>query len=114
MNTKNLVHVGGRMKFCPSKIILLEGDINYTRLYFSDGTMILTSTNIGKLEARFSAFNFFRTNRSYIINLDFITNFEIETGSIKMENNETIQLSRRRTKQFIDISNQQSNKNISL
>ncbi|MFN3851078.1 MAG: LytR/AlgR family response regulator transcription factor [Spirosomataceae bacterium] len=104
MNTKNLVPVGGRMKFCPSEIILLEGDINYTILHFADGSKILTSTNIGKLEPRFACFNFFRTNRSYMINLDFISKYEKETGSIRMENNEMIQLSRRRTKQFINIT----------
>ncbi len=106
MNTKNLVHVGGRMRFCPTEIILLEGDINYTRLHFADGTVILTSTNLAKLESRFASFNFFRPNRSFIINLDFIANYERETGSIKMENNKTIQLSRRKTKPFLYISGQ--------
>lgn len=106
MKNEDLVHVGGRMKFCPSEIVLLVGDINYTRLYFADGTVILTSTNLGKLETRLASFNFFRPNKSFIVNLDFMVDYEVETGSIKMENNETIRLSRRRTKQFIEISNQ--------
>ena len=106
MNKETLVNVGGRMKFCPSEIILLESDINYTRLHFADGSVILTSINLGKLEPRFISFNFFRPNRSCIINLDFMANYEKETASIRMENNETIQLSRRRVKQFINISNQ--------
>jgi DNA-binding LytR/AlgR family response regulator len=106
MNNENLVHIGGRMKCSPSEIVLLESDNNYTRLYFSDGSKVLTSINLGKLEARFASYNFFRTNRSYIINLDFMSNYEKETASIRMENNETIQLSRRRVKQFINISNQ--------
>lgn len=104
MKNEDLVHVGGRMKFCPSKIILLESDINYTRLHFSDGSVFITSTNLGKLESRFETFNFFRPNRSFIINLDFIANYEKETASIRMENNETVQLSRRRVKQFINIT----------
>jgi two-component system LytT family response regulator len=109
MNNENLVNVGGRMKFCPSEIILLESDNNYTRLHFADGKIFLTSTNLGKLEPRFISFNFFRPNRSCIINLDFMTNYEKETGSIKMENNETIQISRRRIKPFINITNQYFN-----
>jgi DNA-binding LytR/AlgR family response regulator len=84
----------------------LESDVNYTRLHFSDGSVYITSINIGKLEARFASYNFFRTNRSYVINLDFMANYEKETASIRMENNETIQISRRRVKQFINFSNQ--------
>ena len=110
MNTQSLVHVGGRKKFCPSEIILLESDINYTRLHFTDGSMLLTATNLGTLESRFAPFNFFRPNRSCIVNLDFMTNYEEETGSIKMENNDTIQISRRRVKPFINFSNKYFNR----
>lgn len=106
MNNEDLVPIGGRMKCNPSDIILLQSDSNYTRLYFSDGSVYITSTNIGKLETRFVSFNFFRPNRSCIINLDFMANYEKETASIRMENNETIQISRRRVKQFINFSNQ--------
>jgi DNA-binding LytR/AlgR family response regulator len=106
MNNEDLVHVGGRKQFSPSDIMWLESDVNYTRLHFSDGSVYITSINIGKLEARFASYNFFRTNRSYVINLDFMANYEKETASIRMENNETIQISRRRVKQFINFSNQ--------
>jgi DNA-binding LytR/AlgR family response regulator len=106
MNTENLIHVGGRMKCSPASIMWLESDINYTRLYFSDGSVFLTSTNLGKLEIRFASCNFFRANRSSIINLDFIANYEKKTASIRMENNEIIHLSRKRVKQFINLSNQ--------
>lgn len=94
------------MKFSPSDIMWLDSDSNYTRLHFSDGSVYITSMNIGKIEAQFASYNFFRTNRSYLINLDFMSNYEKETASIRMENNETIQISRRRVKQFITFSNQ--------
>ncbi len=106
MINNTLVHVGGRMNFSPSQIILLESDSNYTRLLLVDGSIILTATNLGKLETRFSSFNFFRPNRSMLINMAFMKNFDSLTNSIRMKNNETIRLSRRRVKQFITFSNQ--------
>lgn len=104
MNKNPLVHVGGRMNFPPSEIILLESDSNYTRLLLVDGSVILTATNLGKLETRFSSFNFFRPNRSMLINLAFLKNFESRTNSIRMKNNETVVISRRRLKGFLDLS----------
>ncbi|MBA4851736.1 LytTR family DNA-binding domain-containing protein [Emticicia sp. BO119] len=98
MNNETLVHVGGRMKFAPSKIILLESDINYTRLYLSDGSMFLTSTNIGQLERRFAAYPFFRINRTYLINLQFIENQQ--DTNLRMCNQMEMNISRRRTTHF--------------
>jgi DNA-binding LytR/AlgR family response regulator len=100
MNTGNLVHVGGRMQFCPSEIIMFKADLNYTIIYLQDGSSILSSTNIGKIANRVKDLTFFQPNRSYIINLDYIKSFENETSEIEMQNEVKIILSRRKTKGF--------------
>lgn len=98
MTNETLVPVGGRKKFAPSEIILLESDINYTRLYLSDGSMFLTSTNIGQLERRFASHAFFRVNRTYLVNLSFIE--ERQDASLRMSNQMEMHISRRRTQLF--------------
>lgn len=98
MNNETLVAVGGRRKFAPSDIILLESDVNYTRLYLSDGSMFLSSTNIGQLERRFASYAFFRINRTYLVNLRFIE--ERQNASLRMSNQMEMHISRRRTNRF--------------
>lgn len=106
MNSTKLVHIGGHVKICPSKIIMLKADINYTIIYLADGKQILSSTNLGSFEKRLKEFLFFRPNRSFVINLKFISNFDDATGSslkIRMKNDENISISRRRTAEFLRI-----------
>jgi DNA-binding LytR/AlgR family response regulator len=98
--TENLVHVGGRMQFCPSEIVMFKADLNYTIIYLQNGRSILSSTNLGKIANRVKDFAFYQPNRSYIINLDFIKNFENETSQIQMQNEEKVMISRRKLKAF--------------
>lgn len=89
---------------------MLKADVNYTNIYLDDGSQILSSTTIGILEKRLLAFNFFRPNRSVVINLKYISDFEnkAQTGDfskILLKNNQKIPLSRRKTLQFLKIVN---------
>jgi DNA-binding LytR/AlgR family response regulator len=107
METETLVPVGGRMQFSPSEIILLESDINYTRLHFADGTIVLTSTNLGKLESRFSSHNFFRTNRQHMVNLNYVVISQLDSQCyLRLPNDQEICVSRRKKDSFIKTFNQ--------
>lgn len=100
------LHLGGRIKASPEEILLLKADVNYTQIFFSDGSSFLSSTCIGVLEKRLQdSGQFFRPNRSYIINLSYVAEFEIFSNTIKMENKEAISLSRRKAKLFNNITN---------
>lgn len=107
MKTETLIHVGGRMRFSPSQIILLESDINYTRLHFSDGSVILTSTNLGKLEPRFEAHAFFRINRQFMVNLRFVE--ETQNNTLRLSNQKEMFVSRRKANRFLELFNLTSN-----
>ncbi len=76
METNTLIHLGGRRNVAPECILILKSDHNYTIIFLNDGSQILTSTTIGILEKRLKEFNFFRTHRSTIINLQFVSNYE--------------------------------------
>lgn len=105
MNEEPLLHIGGRLKIAPSNIRLLKAEINYTQIYLEDGSTLLSSITLGVLEKRLHDFPFFRPNRSVLLNLDYVVDFEAASAQIKMKNNETFKISRRRTKHFYSISN---------
>jgi two-component system LytT family response regulator len=79
---------------------MLKADINYTHILLEDGSTILSSRTLGLFEKRLYSYSFFRPNRSVIINLDYMASFQKDSFTIKMENDELINISRRRTKQF--------------
>jgi DNA-binding LytR/AlgR family response regulator len=104
----NLIHLGSRKNISPSNILMLKSDINYTIIYLKDGSKIMSSTTMGKIEKRLKDFHFFRPNRSIIFNLDFMADFEDKAqsgsfGKILLKNNEKIALSRRKSEAFFKI-----------
>jgi DNA-binding LytR/AlgR family response regulator len=108
MNSNELIHLGSRKKISPSSILMLKADINYTIIYLDDGNQILSSTNLGILEKRLKEYNFFRPNKSFVINLAFMSDYENKVSSsdyvkILLKNNLKISLSRRKTAQFMKI-----------
>ncbi len=109
MNEEPFLHIGGRLKIAPKNIRLLKAEINYTQIYLEDGSTLLSSITLGTLEKRLQDFPFFRPNRSVLINLDYVIDFEATSAQIKMKNNETYKISRRRTKRFYNISNLKTN-----
>ena len=108
MKTETLVRIGGHKKIPFSSILMLKADSNYTLVYLNDGSQILSSTTIGILEKRLKDFQFFRPNRSIIVNLQYLKNFEgkSQTGnfaSISLKNDTKIPISRRKTLEFLKI-----------
>lgn len=105
MNTLKLIDIGGYEKISPTSIMMLKADANYTIIYLEDGRKILSSTTIGILEKRLKDYLFFRPNRSFIINLQFMSGFDDydKTKKIRMKNDTNISISRRRTAEFLKI-----------
>jgi DNA-binding LytR/AlgR family response regulator len=86
-------------------IISLKADINYTTVYFLDGSRQETvATTLKKIEARLIPYpNFFRITKSTIINIDCIDN--ITDNMVIMNNGQKIVPSRRRGKVFFENHN---------
>lgn len=101
MKIETLIPVGGRMQFAPSEIVLLESDINYTRLHFPDGSSVITSTNLGKLEPLFAIHSFYRVHRRFMVNMSYATVKKVGQGLlVKLPNNQEILVSKRKKKPF--------------
>ena len=87
------------------KIELFESEGNYVKLYFDDEKPMIHKT-LNNLEEKLNPQNFFRANRKYIINLDYVDNIESWfSGSllVKTKSGKEIELSRRQSAKFKEI-----------
>lgn len=98
MENHKAVHIGGRMKVCPSEILYLKADENYTRLFLKGGKSLHVATTLGELEKRFLKLGFFRTHRSIVINAEFM--IKLNFPYVEISNAGKLPVSRRR---FLNI-----------
>ncbi|GAB3518431.1 LytR/AlgR family response regulator transcription factor [Emticicia fontis] len=96
---ESLIRLGWHTKIDPNTILFMKADSNYTEVHLNDGNKILSATNLGSLAKRLPEGQFIRANRSVLINLDFLTDYQRRGKAITLNNNEVILVSRRRTKQ---------------
>jgi two-component system LytT family response regulator len=83
----------------------LEADGAYTHFHFSDGRKIMVSRKIKEFEEALSQqSNFFRTHRSFIINLKKMKQYiKQEGGYVLLENEIQIPLARERKDEFLSV-----------
>jgi two-component system LytT family response regulator len=95
---------GQRRKIPAYRITWLEGKGNYTVVHFSDGSEMIVSLTLKKLEGRLPTEIFVRPHKKSIINLLYLQ--EIRPGksmSICLTNGSEIEVSRRKTTQFMKL-----------
>ena len=84
-------------------IIYLQADGAYTRIFLQNGQKLLISKNIKSLENLLNHPGFFRTHRSFLINLNCVKSyFKQDGGYIIMDNGNTVSLSRDRKGEFLE------------
>jgi two-component system, LytTR family, response regulator len=75
----------------PSQITHLEGQKNYSNIYFSDGTTKLVGYNLKKFEDYLTTnFSFKRVHKSYIVNKNFISKISEDGMRINLLDNKVI------------------------
>lgn len=87
----------------PSDIILLRADANYTEVSLEDGEQIIISKTLKEMEKTFTNFSFFRTHKSYMVNLEHISSIQMNGGvkMVRLKNNLNAEISRRRKDAFL-------------
>lgn len=93
---------GSRRDVPAYRIVRLEADGNYTKLHFCDGTMLLMSLTLKRLESRLPPELFVRPHKSNIINLLYLD--EIRTDKcllVSLTNGDVVEVSRRKTTRFL-------------
>lgn len=85
----------GTFFYAIKKIIRLEGEGNYTRIYFEKEKPLLASRTLKDFEEILSPHGFIRAHRSHLINKRFVESVLFD-GYIQMQDQSKIEISRRR------------------
>lgn len=95
---------GHRKKVSAFRIVRLEGEGNYTMLYFCDGTRLMVSLTLKKLQSRLSPEIFVRLHKKSIVNLLYVKDIRTEKHvTVGLLNGEEIEVSRRKTSSFLRL-----------
>lgn len=84
----------GRHFFNPVDIIRLEASSNYTKIYFSDHTKMISAKVLKEYEAMLEPLGFVRTHRTHLVNRQHIVCVTPE-GNIIMKDASVAEISRR-------------------
>lgn len=83
----------------PSSIIYVEGMQNYLKLHFKSRNLIIHQT-MSSLEELLSQSQFFRTHRSFLININYI--HQISGGQVTMNNGDKLAIAKPRRQALLD------------
>ena len=81
----------------------IESNGNYCTFHACDGQKYVTSKNIGEYEDMLPEQLFFRTHKSYIVNIEKVRRYIRNDGNfVQMEDGTIIEMSRRKKDEFLD------------
>jgi len=105
----SIIKSDGREFVKLSEVIRLQSDGNCTWVYLTDGRKILTSKNLGHyqflLPKPISQLpnTFFRIHHQHLINLGFISSFNVKKKNLNFSTGEQLPIAQRRLKPFISL-----------
>lgn len=84
------------------KIVRLEGEGNYTLFHFADGTRLMVSLTLKKMESRLSPGLFARPHKKNIVNLLYLEEQSLNRHqhTVQLANGDRIEVSRRKASHF--------------
>jgi len=104
---KRIVVPGGQaLHFIkPTDIIMIKGEAAYSELYLTNGTKMLASKNLKHFEEMLGTIPFFfRSHKSYIINVrDVLQYVKSDGGYLKLKNELTASLSTDKVDEFLAL-----------
>jgi two-component system LytT family response regulator len=84
----------------PAKIIRLEGQSNYTWVYFTDHAPILMAKVLHAYDEILQPYGFIRTHRSHLVNAQYVTNID-RNGIVQMSDASIVGISRNKKKEVL-------------
>ena len=98
-----LPFIGHRRRISMHNIIRLEGDGNYTTFFFRDGTKLMVSLTLKKLESRLSPTVFARSHKKNIVNLLYLQEVcpDQQPFVMSLANGDRVDISRRKATAFM-------------
>lgn len=86
-------------------IISLEADGKYTKIVTQSGLKSLSTKNIGEFEELLNSDLFFRTHKSWIVNLNHVKKFNKSESMVLLSNETSAEVSSRKKDEFIKLFN---------
>ncbi|MCU0470117.1 MAG: LytTR family transcriptional regulator DNA-binding domain-containing protein [Arcicella sp.] len=77
-------------------VVLLKGDVNYTTFYLESGKQKIVAHTIKFFESFLETHGFLRVHRSYMINPNYVKEYNSEQEILTMQNGYQAMISRRR------------------
>lgn len=103
-NEKIMLHSGGSILFInPGEVIRLEASGAYSVFILSGGQKIVASYNLQHYEGELSKNHFFRTHRSFIVNINKVKSLKRNNngGLLILEDDAEINITREKLDQFL-------------
>jgi len=91
-------------------IIYCEGDVNYTKVHLYDRRTIIVSRTLKEIEELLNCQYFYRTHKSYLVNLNYIKSYSRSESGIYLDNNELLPVSNRKNDEFLSVLTKWRNK----
>lgn len=87
-----------------NNIIYCEADENYTKIFTISGKQLLISRNMKVVEELLPAEYFFRIHKSYLVNLNYVKEYDRSEGHrITLENGMILDVAMRRIDEFVKL-----------
>lgn len=96
----------GMYFYSPNEIIRLEGESNYTRLFFTDKKPLLVSKTLKEYDELLTEYGFIRVHKSHIVNRKHVINYTSD-GQLTLSDQSKVEISRRRKDEVIQALKQQ-------
>lgn len=85
-------------------ILRCEGERNYSRVFYKDGTSVLISRTLLEFDQMLAPYGFFRIHRSHLINLDCVNRYlKAEGGMVEMTDLSRLKISPKYKEEFLDM-----------
>jgi two-component system LytT family response regulator len=84
-------------------IIRAEANDNYTNLYLTNGKTYLVSKTLKHFDDMLGDFDFIRTHKSHLVNLQYITKYiKGKSGQVRMSDDSYVDVSATRKKELLE------------
>jgi len=93
--------IDGTFFYFPEEIIRLEGESNYTRLFFSGKKPMLVSKTLKDYEELLAEHGFIRVHKSHLINKKHVVNYTND-GHLVLADQSKVEVSRRRKEEVME------------
>jgi len=93
---------GKKLSLPISRLIYAEQKAHYLLLHFEDGGMEQVKGRLDELEPQLAMFPFFRSHKSYLANLSYVTGIDQKLLMFRMKNGQSVYIRRDRMKKAKD------------